>query len=161
VNEIDWMDNPLENFSSAIRTQADGTTFHELYLFGDGEAQRLVVGLFAKVEDAYSRLLSEEDLERVETEGEVPLIREGQRTQKALVRFTLRDLPAILDTLVVLEEDHRRREREEAEHKAAERKARESQRASQTQEARRMVVQHEGRRTTTKIGFAPWYAKRA
>ena len=40
MNEIDWIDNPLKNFVSAIRTQADGTTFQELYPFGDGEAQR-------------------------------------------------------------------------------------------------------------------------
>lgn len=163
MHEIDWIDNLLKNFASAIRTQADATTFQELYPFGDGEAQRLMVGLSDNVEEAYSRLLSEEEWERAETEGEVPLIREGRRTHKALDRLTLRDLPAILDTLVVLEEAHQRREREEAERKAAERKARESasQRASQTQEAGRMVAQHEGRRTTTKSGFAPSYAERA
>ena len=111
MNEIDWMNIPLENFISAIRTRADGTTFQELYPFVDGEAQRLMVGLSAYVEEAYSRLLSEEDLERFETKGEVPLIREGRKTHKALARLTLRDLPTILDTLVALEEDHRRRER--------------------------------------------------
>jgi len=108
VNVIDWMDIPLENFISAIRTEADGTTFLEWYPFGDGEAQRLLVGLSAHVEKAYSGLLSEDDWERAETEGEVPLIREGRRTHKALDRLTLRDLPGILDTLVALEEDHRR-----------------------------------------------------
>src|SRR4051794_34775744 len=109
--------------------------------------------------EAYSRLLFEEDWEQFETEGEVPLIREGRRTYKALARLKLRDLPAILNSLVILEEDHRRHEREEAERKAADRKTREresvcvcvcvcvcaSQRAPQTQEARRMVAQHRGR----------------
>jgi hypothetical protein len=59
MHEIDWMDIPLENFISAIRTRADGTKFQELYPFGDGEAQRLVVSLSADVEEAYSRLLSQ------------------------------------------------------------------------------------------------------
>jgi hypothetical protein len=112
VNEIDWMDIPLENFSSAIRTQADGTTLQEEYPFGNGAAQRLLVSLSARVEKAYSGPLSENDWERFETKNEVPLIREGQRTHIAFDRLTLRDLPTILDTLVALEEDHRRRERE-------------------------------------------------
>jgi hypothetical protein len=72
VNEIDWMDIPMKNFSSAIRTQADGTTFQEWHPFGGGKAQRLVGGLSANVEDAYSRLLSEEDWERFETEATTP-----------------------------------------------------------------------------------------
>jgi hypothetical protein len=29
VNEVDWMDIPLDNFISAIRTRANGTTFQE------------------------------------------------------------------------------------------------------------------------------------
>ena len=138
MNEIDWMDIPLENFSSAIRTQADGTALPESYPFGDGEAQRLMVGLSANVEELYSRLLSEEDLERFEAEGEVPLIREGRKTHKALDRLTLRDLPAILKTLVVLEKDHRRREREEAERKAAERKTRERVRARERRNLKKL-----------------------
>ena len=138
MNEIDWMDIPLENFSWAIRTEVDGTTFQEKYPFGDGEAQRLLVSLSARVEKAYFRLLSEEDWERAETKGEVPLIREGRRTHIALDRLTLRDLPVILDTLVALEEDHRRREREEAERKAAERKTRERVRARERRKLKKL-----------------------
>jgi len=138
VNEIDWMDIPLENFSSAIRTEADGTTFLEWYPIGNGEAQRLMVGLSAEVEEAYARLLSEDDWERFETEGEVPLIREEQRTHIALDLLTLRDLPGILDTLVDLEEDHRRRERDEAERKAAERKTRERVRARERRKLKKL-----------------------
>jgi hypothetical protein len=138
VNKIDWMEIPLENFFSAIRTRTDGTTFQELSPFGDGEAQRLLVGLSDDVEEAYSRLMSEEDWERFETEGEVPLIREGRMTYKALAHLTLKDLPTILDSLVVLEEDHRRREREEAERKAAERKTRERVRAKERRKLKKL-----------------------
>ena len=115
MNEIDWMDIPLQNPIPAIRTRADGTTFHELHPFSDGEAQRLLAGLSAHVDDAYRQLLPEEEWTRFETKGEVPLIHEGRRTHKALAHLTLRDLPTILGSLVVLEEDHRRREREETE----------------------------------------------
>jgi hypothetical protein len=132
------MDIPLENFISAIRKRADGTAYLEWSPLGDGEAQRLVMGLSASVEDAYSRLLPEEEWERFETEGEVPLIREGRRTHKALARLTLRDLPAVLDSLVVLEEDHRRREREEIERKAAERKTRERVRARERRKLKKL-----------------------
>ena len=67
--------------------------------------------------DAYSRLLPEEELERFETDGEVPLIRDGKKTYVALDSLTLRDLPAVQDTLVELEENHRRRERQQAKRK--------------------------------------------
>ena len=125
MNEIDWMNIPLENFISAIRTRADGTTFQELYPFGDGEVQRLMVGLSADVEEA---LILGCCLRRTWS-GSRPRVRcrsfaKGAKTHKALARLTLRDLPTILDTLVALEEDHRRREREEAERKTAERKTR-------------------------------------
>ena len=92
----------------------------------------------ADVEQAYSRLVPEDDWEQFETEGEVPLIREGRRTYKALARLTLRDLPAILDSLVVLEEDHRRRESEEAERKAAERRRRERIRAKERRKLKKL-----------------------
>ncbi len=131
MSEIDWMDTPLTNFASAIRKRAGGTTFQELYPLGDGEAQRLLIGLSTDVEDAYYRVLPEEEEERFQTKGEVPLIRNGRRTVEDLDRLTLRDLPAILDTLVVLEEEHQRREHEEAERKAAERKKRENLRAKE------------------------------
>jgi hypothetical protein len=138
VSEIDWMDTPLEGFVSGIRKRADGTTVHEFYPLGDGEAQRLMAGLSGCVEDAYSRLLPEEEDERFETKGGVPLIRDGRRTYEDLVRLSLRDLPAILDTLVVLEAEHRRREGKEAERKAAERKTRERVRTKERRKLKKL-----------------------
>ncbi len=138
MNKIDWMGTPLGDFLSRSQVRADGTAFIEILPLGDGEAQRLVGGLAAYVEDAYARVLPEEEWESFETRGEVPLIRDGQRNREALNRFTLRDLPAILDTIVVLEEDHQRRVREEAERKAAERKRRERVRAKERRKLKKL-----------------------
>jgi hypothetical protein len=90
---------------------------HRRFPLGKGVAQDLVVGLSSNLQDAYVKLLSEEDYTRTETSGEVPIIRAGQRTYESLDGLTLRDLPTILDTLVVLEG-------EQKEYIAAERKAR-------------------------------------
>jgi hypothetical protein len=79
-----------------------------------------------------------EEYEGFEKRGEVPLIRNGRRTHETLDRLTLRDLPAILDTLVVLEEEHQRREHEEAERKTAERKKRESLRAKERRKLKKL-----------------------
>jgi hypothetical protein len=131
VSEIDWMSTPLESFLAAIPKRADGTTVHENFPLGDGQAQRLLVGLLDNIGDAYYELLPEEEYEGFEKKGEMPLIRNGRRTHEALDRLTLRDLPSVLDTLVILEEEDRRRQREDAECKAAERKERERVRAKE------------------------------
>jgi hypothetical protein len=55
--------------------------------------------------------------------GEVPIIRrDGQTTYRDFCDLTLRDLPAVLDTFVVLEAEAEERLRAESERKAAERK---------------------------------------
>jgi hypothetical protein len=138
VSEIDWMNTPLESFLSAIRKRADGTTVHENDPLGDGQAQRLLVGLLDNIGDAYYELLPEEEYEGFEKKGEVPFIRNGRRTHEALDRLTLRDLPSVLDTLVILEEEDRRRQREDAERKAAERKERERVRAKERRKLRKL-----------------------
>ena len=110
--------------------------------YGDGEAQRLVFGLWSDVQSAYERLLSEGDTpegERYETKGEVPIIRDGRRRYEDLDHLTLRDLPVVLDTFVVLEEALKERKREETERKPVKRKERERIRAKE-------------RRRLTKLG---------
>jgi hypothetical protein len=57
-----------------------------------------------------------------EGDVEVPVIRDGCREYERLDSFTLADLPAILDTLVVLEEEQRKRDQAEKQRKAEERK---------------------------------------
>jgi hypothetical protein len=117
LSGIDWLDTPLDDFLPRPEKQEDGSADARRFPLGKGVAQDLVVGLWSNLQDAYVKLLSEEDYTRTETSGEVPIIRAGQRTYESLDRLTLRDLPTILDTLVVLEE-------EQKEYIAAERKAR-------------------------------------
>ena len=45
------------------------------------------------------------DYDRLEKTGEVPIIRDTQRGYELLDELTLRDLPAVLDTFEVLEEE--------------------------------------------------------
>jgi hypothetical protein len=116
---------------SVDERQPDGTLKARNYPYGDGTAQILMVRLVAKVEDAYFELLSEEDSERLGETAEVPVIREGVRHYEDIRALTLRDLPAVLDTFVVLEQEREREKLEEAERKAAERKERERVRAKE------------------------------
>jgi hypothetical protein len=52
------------------------------------------------------------------------VIRDGQRGYEPLETLMLKDLPVVLETLVVLEEERKQREGEKAERMAEERKAR-------------------------------------
>jgi hypothetical protein len=70
--------------------------------------------LLAEVDVAYDTFRTPDDEERYVNAGEVPVIREGQRGYEALETLTLRDLPAILDTLMVLEEEYKHQEREKS-----------------------------------------------
>jgi hypothetical protein len=54
----------------------------------------------------YAALVPEQDKDRFETKGEVPLLGEDRKVYVRLEDLTLRDLPAILHTIVVLEEDY-------------------------------------------------------
>jgi hypothetical protein len=117
LSGIDWLDTPLTDFLPRPEKQEDGSAVPRHHPLGESVAQGLVVGLSSDLQDAYVKLLSEEDYARAETSGEVPVIRAGQRTYESLEGLTLRDLPTILDTLVVLE-------KEQKEYIAAERKAR-------------------------------------
>jgi hypothetical protein len=136
--EISWLDTPLNEFRSRLEKQEDGTIRLHDYPHGEGEAQGLMMRLFSGVDFAYERFLEEEEGERLETKGEVPVIRSGHREYEALDSLKLRDLPAILDTLVVLEEEQKQRKREESERKAAERRARERVRAKERRKLKKL-----------------------
>ncbi len=110
MEKIDWTGTPLEAFLDGIEEQEDGTARYVRYPLGDGEAQMIMVGLFASISNAYNKLTLEEN-ERFESAGEVLLIRNGQRTYERLDDLTLRDLPAVLDGLAVLEEEYRQKSR--------------------------------------------------
>jgi len=107
MGSTDWTGIPLEGFFEAYEVDENGrTTGRRSYPHGDGAAPSLMVRLAGLVESAYEDLLlSEEDGERYERTGEVLVIRDGRRTYEALDGLTLRDLPAVLDTLTVLEEE--------------------------------------------------------
>src|SRR3712207_3374847 len=116
----------------------DGTYTSHPYPLGEGEAQRLMGGLADQVGGLYDGLLSEDGNSRWETTGEVPIIRDGQTTYRNVDALTLRDLPAVLDTLVVLEAEAEERWREEEERKAAERKERNRIRAKERRRLRKL-----------------------
>lgn len=122
--EIDWMVTPLRDFFIQHEMRDGLTTGRLIFPLGEGAAQDLVYGLFSQVETTYAELLPEvgEGLKLFEEEGKVPLLRDGVSVVEYLDRLTLGDLPAILDTFVVLEEGRKAEEREEKERKAEERK---------------------------------------
>ena len=128
---IDWMGTPLEDFLSVDERQADGTYSQRSRPFGDGEAQRIMMEICSAVQRAYERLIVPEDDHRYEVLGRVPVIRDSERGYEPLSTLALKDLPAILDTLTVLEEEYQQRDREESERLAAERKERERLRAKE------------------------------
>lgn len=121
--EIDWMGTPLRDFFIQHEMRDGLTTGRLIRPLGEGAAQDVVYGWLTEIETTYGDLLPEvgEDLKLFE-EGKVPLLRDGQRVYERLDLLTLRDLPAVLDMFVVLEEEQKIEEREEKERKAEERK---------------------------------------
>ena len=113
----DWAGIPLEEFGPQHEVGKDGKTTGRMVLpHGDGEAQSLLSSLAALVSDAYEVLLSEEEGVFYEREGKVPVLRGEKRCREYedIDALTLQDLPAVLNTLVVLEEESRIRSAEEA-----------------------------------------------
>jgi hypothetical protein len=138
LSGIDWMNTPLEDFVAVDERQEDGTYVHRPYPFGDGEAQRMMMDIFVAVQNAYERLIAPEDDERYEVLGRVPVIRDGQRGYEPLETLMLKDLPVMLDTLMVLEEEHKQGERAESERRADERKERERIRAKERRRLKKL-----------------------
>jgi hypothetical protein len=111
----DWTRVPLEEFGLQHEVGEDGrTTGRMVFPHGDGEAQSLLSRLAGLGSGAYEDLLSGEDGEFYERKGKVPVLRDGRREYEDIDALTLQDLPAVLDTLVVLEEESKARSAEEA-----------------------------------------------
>jgi hypothetical protein len=139
VSEIDWMDTPLEEFYSQPEFGEDArTTGQMVFPHGDGTAHAVLRSLQSAVESTYGELIATRDFDRLEKTGEVPVIRNGQRGYEPLDELTLRDLPAVLDTFVVLEEEREKEKLEEAERKRAERKERERVRAKERRKRKKL-----------------------
>ena len=133
---IDWPSTPLEEFFARDEKQEDGTYKYVFHPYGGGFAPGIMVSLRHAIEKAYESSIPYDtdeygnlvegypDASRWEHTGEVPIIRDGHRHYESFDSLTLSDLPALLDTLIVLEEEKNQRDREEAERKATARKER-------------------------------------
>jgi hypothetical protein len=114
------------------------TTGRMVYPHGDGKAQEVMRGLQAAVERFYVELLASEDFDRFEKSGEVPVIREDGKRYEPISGLTLRDVPAVLDTIAVLEEQRSHEESEERERKATERRRIERIRAKERRHLKKL-----------------------
>jgi len=139
VSGIDWMDTPLDEFHLRHEFGEDGkTTGQMVFQQGDGKAHAILRSLQSEVERTYEELIATEDFYRLEKTGEIPVMRNGQRGYELLDELTLRDLPAVLDTFVVLEEEREKEKLEESERKRAERKERERLRAKERRKLKKL-----------------------
>jgi hypothetical protein len=139
VSEIDWTDTPLDEFDLQPEFGEVGRTTGQIeFPHGDGKAHAVLRSLQSDVERTYEELIATRDFDRLEKTGEVPVIRNGQRGYEPLDELTLRDLPAVLDTFVVLEEELEKEKLEEAERKRAERKERERVRAKERRKLKKL-----------------------
>jgi hypothetical protein len=125
MTEENWSGAPLESFGPQMEFGENGlSTGRTIFPHGEGAAQSLMEQIAYRVQDSYEHLLSEEDGERYEQFGKVPIIRNGRRVYESIDALTLQDMPAILDTLAVLEEEARTRDAQEAAQLEERRKAR-------------------------------------
>ncbi len=139
MSGIDWMNIPLVEVYSQPEFGEDGrTTGQRVFPQGDGKAHAGLRSLQSDVDSTYEELIAPGDYDRLEKAGEVPVIRNGQRGYELLDELTLRDLPAVLDTFVVLEEELEKEKLEEAERKRAERKEREKVRAKERRKLKKL-----------------------
>lgn len=72
--------------------QDDGTYQHVLRPYGEGVDKEILISLYVDIEDAYSDLLSGGEIDRLEREGKVPVIRDGKKVYESLTDISLRDL---------------------------------------------------------------------
>ena len=139
MSGIDWMDTPLDEFGLRHEIGEDGMTTGQMeFPHGEGKVQEFLSSLQYEVDRAYGELIALEDYDRLEKTGEVPVIRNGQRGYEPLNELTLRDLPAVLDTLVALQGEREKEELEEAERKSGERKERERVRAKERRKLKKL-----------------------
>jgi hypothetical protein len=98
------MDIALDEFGLTPAYNEYGrTTGGHLYLHGTGAAQDVLSSMYDRIEDAYADVLSDEEFENFTMLGNVPVIRDGEVSVERIRDITLRDLPAVLDTLATLE----------------------------------------------------------
>ncbi len=119
---IDWTNIPLEAFEAFFwvdEEREDGKGLRTImHPQGEGVAQRIMMGIYHDVLDAYEEgllpaedpyedppLQVDEDARRFEAAREVPVIRDGRKRHEPLDSLTLADLPAILDALAAMEEE--------------------------------------------------------
>jgi hypothetical protein len=133
------MDTPLKEFYPRDEIGEDGKITGQLvFPHGDGKAHAVLRSLQSDVDRTYEELMAPGDCDRLEKTGEVPVISTGRRGYKLLDELTLRDLPAVLDTFVVLEEEREKERMEEAERKRAERNERERVRAKERRKLKKL-----------------------
>jgi len=136
---MDWWDTPLEEFHVQHEIGKYGkTTGRIVFPHGDRKAREVMRGLQADMERAYVELLASEDVDRLEDSGEVSIMREGAKQYKPISALTLRDLPAILETIAMLEEERSHEDAEERERKATERRRRERIRAKERRKLKKL-----------------------
>ena len=136
---IDWMDTPLDEFYPQPEFGEYGRTKGQsVFPHGDGKAHAVLRSLQSAVESTYEELIATGDVDWLEKTGQVPVIRNDQRGYERLDELTLRDLPAVLDTFVVLEEELEKEKLEEVERKRAERKERERVRAKERRKLKKL-----------------------
>jgi|SRR5215203_3837767 len=134
---LDWLNIPLEDFGLQHEFGPDGYTTGVLFRpHGAGRAQEILKNISIEVRCAYEELVPYDtdkygnlldgypDALHWERTGEVPVIRGEEWRYKRLSDLTLSDIPDVLNTLVVLENEERQRKQVEAEIKAEERKNR-------------------------------------
>jgi hypothetical protein len=132
VSGIDWMDTPPKEFYPRHEIGEDGrTTGQIVFPHRDGKAHDVLRSLQSEVDRTHEELIATGDFDRLEKSGEVPVIRNGQRGYELFDDLMLRDMPAVLDTFVVLDEEREKEKLKEAERKGAERKERERVRAKE------------------------------
>lgn len=149
---MDWNQNPMEEFKPRFEPSSsfeDGIARYVEHPQGEGRAQQLMADIAESINRGYAYLLPREwDPERDDwvdewyirgtlegktfEEGdehdtfegyvEVPVIRGGHYHYERLDSFTLEDLPAILGTFAVLQEERDQREEVRSRAKEEERK---------------------------------------
>ena len=106
MSGIDWMDTPLTEFYPRDEIgEGAKTTGQIVFPHGDGKAHEVLRSLQSHVERTYEQHIALGDYDWLEKTGEVPVIRDTQRGYELLDELTLSDLPAVLDTFEVLEEE--------------------------------------------------------